>query len=493
MVIARNKPEFCFASRMTTQEILEQPEKAQAFEDQFLRAEADYFEACHDPRTGLVYDGLNLDPQTGQAQAVRNWSAPSKECLDLGLLVKALTGDPKAAAVAGGGRVEVARLRAEQLLRKKIDGYEEFQRQNPGYAGFLPWYFIHGQNIEATPDWRGKIPGLDNGEWMWTMLVAEKALRDQGCQDLAERYKTYNQKLIDNVSRVFYDPEGVACRGDVRILEPDNPHTGYAALNPGSFMTGEHGVHEGSMLIHYLTLLGKDLPEGAADKIWGDIQMKRLETPYGTTWEGFWGSAHESWAYLFLPLRDHQGYRDLFRIREKIRTHNAVERGYPGLATSTNGPRGGYLSDAGIEGVGSQPVTSNDTFAVYGAFPLLLEFSQQAGPGNFALAWLHSMLNAPRMQGPLGAGESGSNDGQAFSAMKTTDGTHPSLLGMMGGLEGETADLMKEMGVYQKFIQRIDSEFQESFGQKPLREPMGFVAPQHQVPQGQLGDYLPGR
>ncbi len=478
-------PSFCFAKKYTTAEILNDGAKAQAFQDEFLKSEASYFEQCHDPRSGMVYDGLNLNSQTGQVAGVRNWSAPSKECLDLGLCIKALLGDEKAVQVVGRGDAAKAKAAALELLDKKLAAYEEFQQQNPRYAGFLPWYFIHSDKVEATPDWKGKIPGLDNGEWMWTMLTAEKALSEAGADELAGKYKAYNQTLIDNVTKVFYDPRGVACRGDVRITE-----TGYEALNPGAFMTGEHGVHEGCMLIHYLTLFGKDLPEGAADKIWDDIKMKRVESKHGTTWQGFWGSAHESWAFLFLPFRDHKGYQDLHRIREEVRVNNAVQRGYPGLATSTNGPRGGYLSDCGIEGIGTQPVRSNDTFAVYGAFPLLLEFSQKVGPGNFGLAWLHNMLTAPRMQGPLGGGESGTNDGEAFSAMKTTDGTHPSLLGIMGGLEKETAAMMIDRGVYDKFMARIDSEYRESFGSKPLREPKPFVAPRVQVPQQHLGEYL---
>jgi hypothetical protein len=512
-VIIQN-PTFCFAKKYTTADVLNDGAKAQAFQDEFLKTEANYFDACHDPRTGLVYDGLNLNARTGQVESARNWSAPSKECLDLGLCIKALEGDPKAVQVVGRGDAAAAKQAALQLLEKKMAAYQEFQAQNPGYAGFLPWYHIHGDKVVPatfapgahpkspswsftqlgglTPeaDWAGKIPGLDNGEWMWTMLTAEKALREAGAEQLAGKYQAYNQMLMDNVAKVFYDPQGVACRGDVRIQNPGDPNTGYEALHPGAYMTGEHGVHEGCMLIHYLSLFGKGLPEGAVDKIWEDIRMKRVETKNGTTWQGFWGSAHESWAYLFLPFRDHKGYQDLFRIREEVRVNNAVQRGYPGLATSTNGPRGGYLSDAGIEGVGSQPVHANDTFAIYGCFPLLLEFAQKAGPGNFGLAWLHNMLTAPRMQGPMGAGESASNDGQAFAAMKTTDGTHPMLLAMMGGLGPETAAVLKDKGVYDKFMARIDSEFRETFAKKPLHEPKGFVVPRAQVPQDHLGEYL---
>jgi hypothetical protein len=474
-----------FAQRYTRQQILEDASAAKSFENEFLAAEADFFEQCRDPRSGLAYDGLDLNRQTGRVSGIRNWSAPSKECLDLGLLLKALQGDAKAVSVVGRGDAQQAKAKAVSELSKKLQAYQEFQAQRPEYAGFLPWFSILSDKITPSPDWEGKIPGLDNGEWMWTMLAAEKVLRDQGHPELAAQYAHYNQGLIDNVTRVFYDPKGVACRGDVRIL----PNGGYEALHKGAFMTGEHGVHEGCMLIHFLTLFGKDLPAGATDKIWDDISMKRRDTRHGTSWEGFWASAHESWAYLFLPFRDQSEYADLFRIREKIRTQNAVQRAYPGLATSTTNPRGGYLSDAGIEGLNSQRITGNDTFAVYGAFPLALQFANHTGPGNIALAWLHNMLSAPRMQGPMGAGESGSNDGRHFSPVKTVDGTHPTLLGLMGGLEKEMADVMKERGVYSAFRQRIASEYSESFGNRPLREPKPFAAPEVEVPQQHLGPY----
>lgn len=37
---------------------------------------------------------------------------------------------------------------------------------------------------------------------------------------------------------------------------------------------------------------------------------------------------------------------------------------------------------------------------------------------------------------------------------------------------------------------RIDSEYRETFGKKPLHEPKGFVLPRARVPQDQLGEYL---
>ena len=471
-------------------QVAQRPSSVDSFERNFLLGESDYFAVSHDPKTGLVYDGVNLKRETGQVEALRDWSAPSKECLDLAVLIKGLNGDPKAALVIAKGDVQLAQARSLELLEKKMDAYQQFHQDNPGYAGFLPWYSMKDGRIEPMSDWKGKIPGLDNGEWIWSMLAAEKALKDSGHGELASKYHDYNQMIEANVAKVFFDPDGVACRGDVTILPQADGSFNYEPLNKGSYMTGEHGVHEGSMLIHYLSLFGQEMPEGSVDKIWSDIEMKRVETPHGTTWQGFWGSAHESWAYLFLPCTDHKGYDDLFRIREKIRTQNAVERGYPGLATSTNGPNGGYFADCGIEGVGSQPIGHNETSAVYGAFPLLFQGAHHPEHAKVADAWLENMLKAPRMTGPLGCGESFTNDGTAFAPMKTTDGSQPIWLAMMGGITREIGDVLKERGLYDKFQQRIDSEFQEAFGGAPLREPSDFAAPKATVPHDILGDYL---
>lgn len=478
------RTDYRFAERYQPRELLESPERADAFVRDYFEHEKDFFREARDPSSGLTVDGVALDPLSGEMSDVRFWSAPSKECLDMGLLIKALGGDE---SLCSGSE-------AARILGQKLDSYERFSRQQPGYGGFLPWFY-GGTDLHATPDWQGDAPGLDNGEWLWTMLVAEKALRDSGHPELAARYAAYNEKLQENVVKMFYDAEAGKVRGDVHITDPwradTTYHTNHNQPGRADYLTGEHGVHEGMMLVLYLTLLGKGLPEGASERIWDGIQMKRIEHPDGTTWQGFWGSAHESWAYLFVPLRDMEGYRQLFRVREEIRTQNAHDRGYPGFATSANQPgQDGYLDGAGIEGIGSQPIRNNHTYAIYGAFPLLLEFAGKTGP-NPGLVWLHNMLLAPQMQGPAGAGEAGTNDGRLVSHVKTIDGTFPNLLAMQGGLEKETAAVLREKGVYQRFLAIMQHEYDETFAQAPLREPSGFALPEASIPQGQLPPYLP--
>lgn len=457
---------FRFAKNYSIQEIMNNPEKAEAFIKDYITHEAPYFTIARHPDSGLSFDGVNLDENTGKLKDVRNWSAPSKECLDIALCIKAILGDPKASLLLCANDPSKASDIAADILKKKMDTYERFNMECPGYGGFIPW-FKSGSDIKPTPDWENQIPGLDNGEWVWSLLVAELALKQKGYGDLARRYGNYNEMLSNNVVKMFYDPSTGKVRGDIKVTNPQSPDSSYEPA-PGKcdYLAGEHGVHEGSMMLLYVTLFGKGLPEGASDKIWGSTKMKRVETKWGTTWEAWAGSSHESWAHLLLPLRDIPAYNTLFRIREKIRSHNAAERGYPGFASSTNEPGGkGYLSACGIEGIGTLEPEHNNVFAIYGAFPMLLEFSGKKPPsGNFGLAWLLNMLKTQKIQGPLGGGESATNDGKHISPMKTIDGTFPNILAMTGGLSKETAELLKNRGLYGRFKEIIEGELKEGFG-----------------------------
>ncbi|MBI2267687.1 MAG: hypothetical protein HYU64_21395 [Armatimonadetes bacterium] len=445
-----------FAERYTVAEVFGDPRRGEAFTREYLKWEGAFFALARHPKTGLTYDGLNLDPGTGKAEMPRLFSAPSKECLDLALCVKALTGNRRAALAVSPQDPSRAKTAAVEILEKKVASYERFLKENPGYAGFLPW-FESKDTATPAPDWRNEFPGLDNGEWLWTMLTAEHVLRRQGLSALAKRYKDYNDGIKNKVAKIFYDPKTGKVRGDVRFAPSWERGLSYVSA-PGkcAYLTGEHGVHEGMMMALYVSLFGKGLPANGSTRIWSGIRLKRVEHKYGSTWEGWYGSAHESWAYLILPLRDLPEYGLLFRIREIIRTRNARDRGYPGLAASCLINRNRYADRAGIEGIGKLPVTENHLFAVYGAFPLLLECSKGRG-GNYGLAWLINMLKADRMQGPLGGGECGSNDGTSVADVKTIDGSFTNVLALCGGLEKETKDMLKAEGRYERALVSVET------------------------------------
>ena len=57
---------------------------------------------------------------------------------------------------------------------------------------------------------------------VWSLLVAEQALKQKGYGDIAARYGRYNEILSDNVVKMFYDPAEGKVRGDVKVLNPQS-------------------------------------------------------------------------------------------------------------------------------------------------------------------------------------------------------------------------------------------------------------------------------
>lgn len=476
-------PDWRFALRYTTQDFQHNSARAEQFLNDYLAHEADFFAKARHPQSGLTYDGWNLDPKTGQPVSAREFSAASKECLDLGICIKALKGDPIIGKVVSPEAPERAPEVAADILAKKLSSYQRFRKEFPGFAGYVTW-FNSGAAMSPVEGWKDSVPTLDMGEMAWTLLLAEKALRDSGRAELAEGYQEYNEHLLSKAKDVLFEPKSGGVRGHVHISDPKDPNATYSG---DGIMTGEHGVHEGQMIVSYMTLFG-GLDKEARERIWDDISMKRVEHEHGTTWQGYWGSPHEEWAHLFLPYGDVDGFKNLFRIREKIRSQNAVEREYPGFAASAHHPtENKYMSAAGLEGVNSQPLEFQDTYTPYGAFPMLLQFAGKLS-GNIGLAWLHNMLTGPKLQGPMGAGESGHNRGLGAAPVKTIDVSFTNLLALSGGLQEETADMLKERGKYQQFVERMQAEYDETFSAAPLREPSEFAYPANEAPSG-VKDY----
>lgn len=475
-------PSWRFASKYSAEELKTSDQRSAAFLDDYLRHEAAFFAKARHPESGLTYDGWDLDSTSGQPVSARTFSAASKECLDLGLCVKALYGDPMISKVVSPDDPNKAPEVAADILAKKLKSFQAYRQEYPGFAGQVTW-FHSGESMRPVEGWKDAIPTLDMGEMAWALLLAEKALRDTGREELSEGYKSYNEGIQSKALEMLYEPKSGGIRGHVSISDPKSADAVYSG---DGIMTGEHGVHEGQMIISYMTLFG-GMDEKARDRVWDGIEMKRLEHSAGTTWQGFWGSPHEEWAHLFLPYQEVEGFRDLFRIREKIRSQNAVERGYPGFAASAHHPtEHRYMSAAGVEGINSQPLEFQNTYTPYGAFPMLLQFAGELS-GNVGLAWLHNMLQGPKLQGPFGAGESGDNQGTGAAPVKTIDVSFTNLLAISGGLQKETAELLKEKGKYQQFVERMTSEYQEAFGGEPLREASDFAYPVAPAPAGSPG------
>ena len=484
----RAEPRFPF--NHTVDDVLRSPDAASAFVEDFFDHEAPFFQAARDFATGLAFDGVDLDPKTGQLSGRRRMTATSKECTDVAVITKILTGDPLALRLMG--KDVDPRASALAILARKIDSYERFDREYPGYGGFMPWIKIgaDGSLGPADKHWETNVPSLDNGEWMFTLLAVEHVLRQQGETALADRYKAWNDKLARNVKRVFWDEEKQAVRVQAKISDIRDPNAKYASHEGDAFIRGPHGVHEGAMILHYMSLYANPgITPAQVKHLWSETRMEAVEHKHGTTWQGYWGSPHEEWEFLIMPKRDQEDWAKLFRIRQKLRTQDAVERGKPGFGASINAPDSGpqegavvpYAGDHGIPSIAYSSTTDYPFYAIYGVFSLLLE-QANTPERREGVAWLLNTLRARDAVTSMGAGESVNNDGSKASPMKTIDGSFLNWLGLMGGLCDEVRDRMKADGTYAKYQEILRGEYRETFGDKPLNEPTDFAAPRVSVP-----------
>lgn len=475
------KPRFPF--NYTTDAVLNDAATARAFVLDYIDHEKPFFHLARCHLSGLAFDGVDLDPKTREVIGPRRTTAPSKECLDLAVLVKVLEGDALAQRFCSPKE-------AIAILERKLGTYERFDMHYPGYGGFMPWVYVDDEGEVAPADevWMNRLPSLDNGEWLFAQLAVERSLRKAGETALADRYAQRLDKLRHSARTVFFDEEQCAVRGETIISNVRDPNATYTT---GGIVKGTHGVHEGVMSLYFVSLYAKPpLSDEQVTRIWNMTRMDRVEAKNGTTWQGFWGSSHEEWEYAIMPKRDHGGYDQLFNIRQEIRTHDAVERGRPGLNASINSPAAGpqnqpnpppYAADHGIPSIALENVTDYPFYAVYGVFPVLLAQADSA-KGREGLAWLLNGLRAPNAVTSIGGGESVSSDGTAAAPMKTVDGSFLNWLGLMGGLAPEMRERLKDDGVYDTFMKLIAHEYNETFGKAALRDPAGMAAPQVHVP-----------
>lgn len=480
------KPRFPF--NHTVDSVLRDPAAAKAFVNDYLDHEAPFFAKARDAKTGLAFDGVDLDPKTLELSGYRRLTATSKECTDVAVMAKMLTGHPLASRLIGSGDVRAEVL---AILGRKIDSYERFDREYPGYGGFMPWIRIgaDGSLGPANEHWEHNVPSLDNGEWMFTLLALEHVLRQQGETVLADRYKAWNERLARSVRRVFWDEEKRAVRVQAKISDIRDPNATYESHTGDAFIRGPHGVHEGAMILHYMSLYANPgLSPEDVKHLWSETRMEPVEHKHGTTWQGYWGSPHEEWEFAIMPKRDQPEWAQLFRIRQKIRTQDAVERHKPGFGASINAPVSGpqestsvpYAGDHGIPSIAYSTTTDYPFYAIYGVFTLLLE--QADSPVHReGVAWLLNTLRAREAVTSMGAGESVNNDGTRSAPLKTIDGSHLNWLGLMGGLCDEVRDRMKADGTYDQYQAILREEYRETFP-NPLNEPSGFAAPQVSVP-----------
>lgn len=66
---------------------------------------------------------------------------------------------------------------------------------------------VHNGTISPTPDFADKIPGLDNGQFLWSLVNLVQVMgRTKTCSaDLTAAYSDYLNYLKKNVMIIFYN------------------------------------------------------------------------------------------------------------------------------------------------------------------------------------------------------------------------------------------------------------------------------------------------
>jgi len=455
------RKDYQFAARYLPEAVLT-PSIAHEFLKEYFYWESQYFKIAR--KSGILVDGWNLDYKTLQPLKIREHTAPSKEALDLMVLVKALAGNEYATSLVSENNDPIdASNKVLDILQKKIDAYQSFNDRFPGYGGFLPWIKINDDgSIEPAFDWNYRVPSLDNGEWVWAIYATYKTLFAIGESELAARYHNYFRILVKNAPILFYDFNRRAIRGETFI------HDIHSLVNPSNYYTPDDSVayflsdvHEGLMMIYFMSLF-TDLAQSEIDHLWHLIAFEKIETLAGTVYKA-WpeeaqevGSPHIKWTRLMLPEFDEPMALKVSRNQEVLRS-NLYKYCLP-VSTNTPGAIGYTPFDESI-------------CAPYAAFSMIFQAVSEGHllDSNVGLSWLAQMLRVDKLQGPFGGGESfsvvpGTHHLNEISFLLTADGKVLIWAAVMGGIVDEVRQGLKEDGLYSRFMEIVHQEYAEAFG-----------------------------
>ena len=485
-----------FARDYRQEELLNDSTVRERFINEVLIAEAKFHQAGvgYNDVTGLTYDGHSINFETGELiGAPRMWSAASKESIHVMLLALAISGSTRAQLFISPDNPAAARAKALDILAKKMTSYEKFNREYPGFGGFLPWFLNQNAGMRPTDDWQNRVPGLDNGMLAWSLFLAADVHAQQGNLALGNRYRNYWQLMARNAPAVFYDASTGKVRAEARI---GNTRAAPATANYSNNQEGYwlDDPYEGELLVLFMSCFS-NMPQAQIDRIWQEKSLVRsaYRTQDGqriTVRQGHWYSSHEMLNSLIAPYIDDPLIRRVLALGEKARTWHSAENGIPGLFASTHEPVAGnvsplYVSEIGVPSIAAQAVERQDIVAPYAAFPVIA-MDEKTG-----IAWYQTMLSGPKMQGPYGATESAHVNGQRIAPLLTWDGKDTTILAIVGNSTQMMGDALKRASVYTRFIQLIGRKYRSVFGSAPLEgEDLPFRTPTAAIPLA-MPDFSP--
>ena len=182
----------------------------------------------YNQQLGITYDGHEIDYTTGDLhEHLHFFTAASKEAIHVNMLSLYMMDNVYARQFFHNASQEAI----VEILERKIASYNDFHRRYPGFAGFLPWFAANGSQMNLLHGWESSVPGLDNGQLIWSMKILIETLKTKKLYDLADKYQQRIELMKLTAIPVFYEPKrgGIRCVTAIKdmfnvsqITNPDN-------------------------------------------------------------------------------------------------------------------------------------------------------------------------------------------------------------------------------------------------------------------------------
>jgi hypothetical protein len=345
--------------------------------------------------------------------------------------------------------------------------------------------------MKPFSNWQDRVPGLDNGQFAWALLMASDVLEQKGYKELAQSYRSYWEMLAGNSVMMFYNDKTGSISGEVSIKDVKAQPADDNYYNRSAYSLDD--PYEGELLVLFMSIFGKWRDTNQINEIWRNKTAKVTIGAYHTKGgrkitvrKGYFYSSHEMWNFLVLPYRDVPILNKLFVNGEKARTWNSAEKGIPGLISAVNTPvnpegKGlfdGYVNDIGIPDLATGNVIARNVIAPYAVFPVLLADLRTG------IVWLRTMLAGPKMHGPYGATEAITTDGRNIANIMTWDGRIPQLLAIIDPSNDLMRQALKREGKYDSFLGLVSGLYESALNKQKIEgEDIPFKMPAVAIPE----------
>lgn len=175
--------------------------------------------AGYNHEIGITYDGHKVDYSTGDLhENLHFWTAASKEALHVNMLSLYMMDNIYARQFfRNASQDDIV-----DILKRKIDAYNDFHRRYPGFGGFLPWFAANGSAMNLLNGWQSKVPGLDNGQLIWSIKILIETLKSKSLLQLANEYQQRLDLMTKTAIPIFYEAERGGLRCEAGIIEMFN-------------------------------------------------------------------------------------------------------------------------------------------------------------------------------------------------------------------------------------------------------------------------------